>query len=82
MVPCRISGLPIRDLRCRHDLGNAGLVVGAEQCRAIGGDQIVADLVAQRRMLGNTDDLLRIAGQLDIAAGIGADHLRLHNGCR
>src|SRR5260370_6624264 len=33
----------------RHDLGDAGLVVGAEQRGARGGDDVVAHLVRERR---------------------------------
>jgi hypothetical protein len=39
-------------MRRIHDLGDAGLVVGAEQRGAVGGDDVVADLVFQRRMIG------------------------------
>ena len=38
-------GIVDQELRCRHDLGKSGLVVGAEQRRAIGRDDVVADLV-------------------------------------
>jgi hypothetical protein len=37
-------------MRRIHDLGEAGLVVGAEQRGAVGGDDVVADLVGQRGM--------------------------------
>ena len=39
-------------MRRIHDLGETGLVVGAEQRGAVGRDDVVADLVGKRRMLG------------------------------
>ena len=45
------------EMRGIHDLGDAGLVVGAEQRGAVGGDDVVADLVLQRGMLGEADHL-------------------------
>ncbi len=54
-------GIVHQELRCRHDLGNAGLVVGTQERRAIGGDDVVADLVEQHRMLADANDLLRVA---------------------
>ena len=68
MVPCLICGLWIRKSRRIHDLGDAGLVVGAEQRGAVGGDDVVADLVLQRRMLGDADHLRGIGRQHDVAA--------------
>ena len=35
-----------------HDFGDAGLVVGAEQRRARRGDDVVADLLGERRVVG------------------------------
>ena len=61
-VPCRIGGIAGQDRHRIHDLGDAGLVVGAEQGRAVGGDDVVADLVLQRRILGDADDLARSPG--------------------
>ena len=57
MAPCLICGLSIRNCARIHDLGNAGLVVGAEQRGAVGGDDVVADLVGKRGMIGGADDL-------------------------
>ena len=63
---------------CRiHDLGETGLVVGAQQRGAVGGDDVVADLVGQRRLLGCTDHLRRVCRQHDVAAAIVPHHLRL-----
>ena len=73
-------GIVDQDLRRRHDLGYARLVVGAQQRRAVGGDDVVADLVVQFRMLADLDDPLRIARQHDVAAGIVAHDLRLDVG--
>ena len=59
---------PVPDIRIvdqelcgRHDLGKPGLVVGAEQRRAIGGDDVVANLVKQRRIFTDANKPLRIA---------------------
>ena len=48
-----------QELRGIHDFGEAGLVVGAEQGGAIGGDDVVADLIGQRGMFRGADDLGR-----------------------
>ena len=66
-----------QELRRIHDLGEAGLVVGAEQRGAVDGDDVVADLVGQRRMFGGADHLGRIGRQHDVAAAIIFDDLRL-----
>ena len=50
-----------QQLRRRHDLGEPGLVVGAKQRRAVGRDDVVADLVEQRGIVADPDDLSRIA---------------------
>ena len=59
-----------QEMRRIHDLGKAGLVVGAEQRGAVGGDDVVADLVGQRGMLGGADHLGRVGRQHDIAAAV------------
>ena len=59
------------------DFSKAGLVVGAEQRRAVGGDDIIADLVGQRPVFGDADDLACIAWQHDVAALVIAQELRL-----
>ena len=66
-----------QELRGIHDLGEAGLVVGAEQRGAVGGDDVVADLVVQRGMFGDADHLRGIGRQHDVAAAIIPDDLRL-----
>ena len=60
-----------------HDLGEAGLVVGAEQRGAVGRDDVVADLVGQRGLLGGADHLCWIRRQHDIAATVIPHDLRL-----
>ena len=70
-------GIADQELRRVHDLGKPGLVVGAEQRGAVGGDDVVADLVGKRGMLGGTDDLRGIARQHDVAAAIVLHDLRL-----
>ncbi len=66
------------DLGRGHDLSQSRLVVGAEQCRSIGRDDVVADLVLQFRMIADADHPARVAGKIDIPAGIIPDDLRLH----
>ena len=51
-----------------HDLRHAGLVVGAEKRRAVGRDDVVADLLLQQRQLVGIEHDARVAGQLDPAA--------------
>ena len=77
MVPCLICGIVDQEMRRIHDLGEAGLVVGAQQRGAVGRDDVVADLVGQRRMLGGADHLGGIGRQHDVAAAIVLDDLRL-----
>ena len=48
-----------------HDNGDAGLVVGAEQGRAAGGDDILTDRPAQERGGFNGEHLRGIVGQHD-----------------
>ena len=66
-----------QELRRRHDLGDACLVVGAEKRRTVGGDDVVADLVLQVRMLVDADHAARITGEPDVAALVVANDLRL-----
>ena len=58
----------MRDQSCRrlHDDRDAGLVVGAEQRRAVGGDDRLALHAGQVRILGHPQDLGRIARQDDV----------------
>ena len=44
-----------QELRGIHDLGDAGLVVGAQQCGAVRRDDVVADLVGQCGMVGGSN---------------------------
>ena len=60
-----------------HDHGHAGLVVGAQQRGAVGGDQGPADQVLQFRVVGHANHPARVARQHQVAAPIIADHLRL-----
>lgn len=70
-------GIIDEDLGCGHDFRQPRLVVGAEQGRAVGGDDVVADLVFQLGMLGDADHPAWIAGKQDIPARIIRHHLRL-----
>ena len=67
IVPWGISG--VRDeLRGRsHDLRDAGLVVGAEERRAVGRDQVVPDVVLELGRFGRANRLARVA-ERDVAA--------------
>ena len=49
----------------RHDLGDAGLVVGAEERRAVARHDVVTDPLGQRRQLLGIEDLARVARELD-----------------
>ena len=60
-----------------HDLGDAGLVVGAEQRRARGGDDVVADLRGERGIVGGAQHRRRIVGQHQVAAVVVAVDDRL-----
>ena len=60
-----------------HDLRHAGLVVGAEQRRPVGGDDVVADLLLQQRQLLGVEDDARVARELDRAAVVALVHLRV-----
>ena len=60
-----------------HDLGHAGLVVGAEQRRPVGGDDVVADLFLQQRQFLGVEDDAGVAGELDRAAVVRLVHLRV-----
>ena len=66
-----------QELRRIHDLGEARLVVGAEQRGAVGRDDVVADLVGERGMVGGADHLRGIGRQHDVAAVIVSYDLRL-----
>src|SRR5688572_22983513 len=53
-----------------HDDGDAGLVVGAEQRGAIGGDDRFADEALQLRVVGDPNRFGRVAREWDVAAAI------------
>ena len=59
-----------------HDDGHPGLVVGAKQGRAVGGDQRSAAERFQFGIVGHADHAARIAGQHDVAARVALNHLR------
>ena len=60
-----------------HDLGDAGLVIGAEEGRAVGGDQRLADIVEQLRELLRLELEAGNALEVDGLAVILPDNLRL-----
>ncbi len=66
-----------QEMRRIHDLGEAGLVVGPEQRGAVRRDDVVADLILERGMVRDADDLRSVARQHDVAAAIIPDDLRL-----
>ena len=61
-----------------HDHGQAGLVVGPQQRRAVGGDQRLADAARPTPDSRPRGSPARVGRQHDIAAAVLADHLRLH----
>jgi hypothetical protein len=64
--------------RQHHDDGHASLVVGAEERRAAGRDDVLPHLLGEvGRGLGR-QDLAGVVGQHDVAAVPGAVHQRLH----
>ena len=71
----RLAGIPLQVRDRGHDLGDARLVVGAEQGRAVGGDEIVSELPLQQGQLLRIEHDARIAGQDDAAAVVGFVHL-------
>ena len=78
---------PVRDLRVRHqkrgrrhDLGDAALVVGAEERRARGGHDVVAHTLAEVRRVGHAKHGRGVIGQHEVAAVPGAMHDRPHAG--
>ena len=77
MVPCLTCGFWMKKLRRIHDFGDAGLVVGAQQRGAVGGDDVVADLVGEIRVLRGANHLRGVGRQHDVAATIVPDDLRL-----
>ena len=74
--PVRKLGMRDQVRDRRHDLGDARLVVGAEQRRAVARDQIVPDVIRQLREFSTGDHLPLVAGEHDLAALV-ADALRL-----
>ena len=63
-----------------EDLGDAGLVVGAEERRPVGDDELVAGVVRELGRLARADDLPR-AAELDLAARV-RDALRVRLAAR
>ena len=76
----RLARIPLQVCDRGHDLGHAGLVVGPEQGRAVGGDEIVPDLPLQQGQLLRIEHDARIAGQHDAAAVVALVHLRVDAG--
>ena len=58
-----------------HDLGYAGLVVGAEQGGAVGRHHRVAHAAREVGVVGGADDLSGVAGQADVTAVVVLDDL-------
>lgn len=65
-------------LRHLQDLRDAGLVVAAEQRRAVGDNQRFAPAVLNRREIGNARDDAECLVQHDVAAVVLLDDARLH----
>ena len=64
-------------LHCVHDLRHAGLVVGAEERRAVGRDERLAHIMEHFRELGRHQRQARHAGKGDFPAVIVLHDLRL-----
>jgi hypothetical protein len=60
-----------------HDLGDAGLVVRAEQRGAVAGDELVTGVVRELRPLDRVEHLLGVARKR-VRAALVVEHLRLH----
>ena len=65
--PCGTSGRRDEVGGGGHDLGDAGLVVGAEERRAVGRDHLVADVARELRRLVRPDDVAGVA-ERDVAS--------------
>ena len=61
----------------RHDHRHPRLVVGAQQRRAVGGDDRPADERLKFRIVSNADDARGVAGENDVAAGVAGMDDRL-----
>ena len=61
-----------------HDLGHARLVVGPEQRRAVGRDEVVAHVLGELRQVGGVEREVRVGGKREPAAVVARDELRLH----
>ena len=57
-------------------MATPGLVVGAQQGRAVGGNQSSAAEQFQLGVVGHADHPGFVARQHDVAAGVALDHLR------
>ena len=67
----------------RHDLGDAGLVVGAQQCGAVTADQVLTHKVVQGGKLGGAHGHgLAVGGTADQVAAFVVHNVRLHAGAR
>ena len=65
-----------------HDLGHAGLVVGAEQRRPVGGDDVVADALGEQRARRGREHLGGVAGEHQLAAVVVAPDAGVDAGAR
>ena len=65
-----------------HDLRDARLVVRAQKCRPVRGDDVVADTGGEDRILVDAQDLAGIARKHDVAPVPLAQDLRPHVGAR
>ncbi len=66
----------------RHDLGDAGFVVGPEQSRPRRGHDVVAELLSQRRVVFEPQNGSGIVRQDEVAAIVLTMDDRLHAGAR
>ena len=68
-MPCLMLRIFDQELRRIHDFGEAGLVVGPEQRGAVRRDDVVADLVGERGMIGGADHWCLYAPALEASIG-------------
>ena len=76
----RNLGMREQVLHRRHDFRDAGFVVCAQQRRARGGHDVVADALGKRLVLGAPQHRGRIVGQDDVVAVVASMDERLHPG--
>ena len=75
-------GVGEKPLRRRHDLGDAGLVVRAEERLAVRGDDVVPDPLPEEPARGGGDRLGRVAREHELAAVVVVPESAARRRCR